>query len=376
MKIAMLTSDYLPNIGGIASHIYELSKALIANGNEVEVWLWDRRGDCPQFNRMGEVPARIIEKGVAGDGFGKAKRLARHIGPLVSDFRPDIIHVHTLDQLMPAIRWIKKDYQFKAVWTNHTSRFLRNVGSPFWRLKMRYYANAFDGLTATCRDRLQKSLFLGIPESLCKFVPNGVDPYKYENISKDQARERLEIEKDRYVVLYTGRFAPVKGVFDLAQAMEIVAKKIPKSLCVMCGNIDGDRESEKVRDFLTKKNLDNHVRMEGFIQNELLGPYLFACDVLALPSLMEATSISALEAMSVGRPVIGSRVGGIPDLVKDFETGILTRPGDCESLADAIVKFWEVPDREMMGLHSMEMVMSGFTWERSAAEMQKFYSIL
>lgn len=376
MKIAMLTSDYLPSIGGIASHIYELSKALIANGNEVEVWVWDRKGDRPQIEKMGAVPARIIEKDAAGEGFGTARRLAKHIGQFVNNFHPDIIHVHTLDQLMPAMRWVKKEHGLKAVWTNHTSRYLRNIGSPLWRLKMRYYASAFDGLSTTCRDRLDKSLCLGIPEKFCVFISNGVDPYKYEYMSKEQAREALKIPNGSYVILYTGRFAPVKGVFNLAQAMDIVSKKIPNSLCVMCGNMNGDRESEKVRSFIITNNLENYVRMEGFIQNELLGPYLFASDALVLPSLMEATSISALEAMSVGRPVIGSRVGGILDLVDNCETGILVNPGDPEDLARAIIKFWEMPDREMMGNRSKRKVTSGFTWLRSADKMQEFYSKL
>jgi glycosyltransferase involved in cell wall biosynthesis len=56
MKIVMLTSDYLPSIGGIASHIYELSKALIANGHQVEVWLWDRKGTVSSNDNLGDIP--------------------------------------------------------------------------------------------------------------------------------------------------------------------------------------------------------------------------------------------------------------------------------------------------------------------------------
>lgn len=376
MKIAMLTSDYLPNIGGIAAHIHELSKALIAIGHEVEVWVWDRKGDCPQLDNMGAVPVRIIEKNAIGGGIGRAKRLAKEIGVHIEAFRPDILHVHTLDQLMPAMRWVKKHHKIKAVWTNHTSRFLRNIGSPVWRLKLRYYAKSFDGLSATCRERLNKSLFLGIPTDLCTFIPNGVDPGKYEYLSKTKAREILEIPNDQYVLLYTGRFAPIKGVTVLARAIELVAKRIPDFLCLMCGNIDGDRESDKVRTFAREKELEKHFRMEGFVPNELLGPYLFACDALVLPSLMEATSISALEAMSVGRPVIGSRVGGIPDLVEDNHTGILVTPGDHTDLANAIIEFWEVADKEKLGLRAKEKVATSFTWLKTAEKTQIFYKNL
>lgn len=369
----MLTSDYLPNIGGIASHIYELSKALIANGHEVEVWVWDRKYDSPSIVEMGDVPVRILNKNILKGRFCTARGLAKSIKIFFPSFYPDIIHVHTLDSLMPAMKWVKKDFAGKVIWTNHSSRYLRKVDSALWRLKIKYYAQSFDGLLTACQERLEKSLFLGVPESCCMFVANGVDPDKYEQISQYDARESLNIPHERFILLYTGRFAPIKGVIYLAQAVPLLLKKIPELLCIMCGNIDGDRESEKVRSFIYENNLEEHIRMEGFIKNENLGQYLIACDSLVLPSLMEATSISALEAMSVGRPVVGSRVGGIPQLVIEGKTGVLVNPADPEDLARGIEKLWEMPDREKLGVNGRDMVLSGYTWGHMANKVLELY---
>jgi hypothetical protein len=159
----------------------------------------------------------------------------------------------------------------------------------------------------------------------------------------------------------------------LVQSIPLLLKKIPNFLCVMCGNIDGDRESEKVRSFIYENNLEDHIRMEGYIKNENLGQYLIACDSLVLPSLMEATSISALEAMSVGRSVVGSRVGGIPQLVIEGKTGVLVNPADPEDLARGIEKLWEMPDREKLGVNGRDMVLNGFTWDHVANKVLELY---
>ena len=376
MKIAMLTSDYLPNIGGIASHIYELSKALIDNGHQVEIWLWDRKGNLSPDDSLGDIHVRLIPNDTSKQKHGEAKRLGLVIAGFSREFQPDVIHVHTLDQLMPAMAFVKKKHpSVKVVWTNHTSRFLRNIGSFMWRMKIRYYLRGFDGLLATCQERRDKSLRLGVPPDNCIFIPNGVDPDKYKVISQREAREIIGVDSDTFLLLYTGRFAPVKGVFYLAQAINLLIKKIPNILCIMCGNIEGDRESEKIQAYILEKKLEKHIRLDGFIQNNLLGPHLYACDSLVLPSLMEATSISMLEAMTVGRPVIGSRVGGIPGMVSENETGILVNPADPEDLARGITRFWEMKDREAMGVKAKKRI-DEFTWRNIALRTYDFYCTL
>jgi glycosyltransferase involved in cell wall biosynthesis len=373
MKIAMLTSDYLPGIGGIASHIYSISKALLENGHEVEIWFWDRKGTVASDDEVGDIPVQMIGGGAFSGKKITSKKLARQIAALSADFQPDVIHVHTLDQLMPAMAFIKKQLpSTKIVWTNHTSRFLRNIDSLFWRFKMRYYLRGFDGLLATCPERRVKSLGLGIPDSHCSFIPNGIDPDKYAELSKSQAREIINVDRDRFLLLFTGRFAPIKGVSYLAEAINTVREAIPQILCVMCGNVDGDRESEKVRAYIAENGLEDNIRLEGFVQNKLLGPYLYACDALVLPSLMEATSISMLEAMTVGRPVIGSRVGGIPALVTERETGILVRPKDSADLARGILEFWHLENHGALGTRAKERVKE-FSWRNIARKTVEFY---
>ena len=373
MKIAMLTSDYLPNIGGIASHIYELSKALIAQGNDVEIWYWDRKAESPATSTMGEIPVRFIDADPAlKSSFKIAHQLARSISDHLLDFPADLLHLHTMDPLLLSTRPLKKSYPGKIFWTNHSSRFIRRKSeSFFWRLKMKFYTAAIDGLLTASKDRLEASRFLNIPNAVN--VPNGVNIEQFTGVDKGAARSQLSLDNDCFVILYTGRFAPIKGVSYLAQAIVKLNQRADNFICVMCGNIDGDRESASVKAILDAGNATHRYRFEGFIPNAQLKVYLAACDILVLPSLQEATSISGLEAMAASRPIVGTRIGGITELIDDGVHGLLVKPKDPDDLCKGLQQAMTTDALELMGQNAHLRVEQYFTWQKTAQSIKQFY---
>lgn len=374
MKIVMLTSDYLPNIGGIASHIYELSKALIANGHEVEVWFWDRKETHPKPAEMGEVPVRTLSvfKSVRF-GWGEGKRLAQAIDRTLPLFQADILHLHTLDPLMSALRQVSKDFAGKKVWTNHSSRFLRKVDSFFWRQKMRFLGKAFDGLLAPSTELLDRSLFMGFGVRNSLYVANGVDIQKFGILDKADARRELGLQNDKFILLSTRRFAPKNGIRHLANALPQVVREIPETLCVFCGNLPDAKDWLVVQDIVRENQLEPFTRFEGAIPNADINTYLNAADLVVLPSLMEATSISGLEAMSAGRPLVGTRVGGIPELIDEGHTGFLVEPGDPHALAAGIIRAYQELDFAEAGRRARLKVESQYTWVSLARKVADFY---
>jgi len=373
MKIAMLTSDYLPNIGGIAAHIYELSKALVEQGNDVEIWYWDRKDESPSSSTMGTVPVRFIVADPALKGsFKISRQLARSIADNLTNFPADLLHLHTMDPLLLCTRQLRKNYDGKIFWSNHSSRFLqRKSESFFWRLKMKFYTAAVDGLLTASIDRLEASRFLKIPHTVN--VPNGVNIKQFTGIERNSARSQLGIDNDCFVILYTGRFAPIKGVSYLAQALVKLNKSADNFVCIMCGNIDGDRESASVKAILDNGNATHRYRFEGFVPNAQLKVYLAACDVLVLPSLQEATSISGLEAMAASRPIVGTRIGGITELIDDGVHGILVEPKDPDDLCRGLQKAMAANTLELMGQNAHLRVQQNFTWQQSAQSIKRFY---
>lgn len=373
MKIAMLTSDYLPSIGGIASHIYQVSLAMQRQGHTVEVWYWDKPNLNPALTDMGSVPVRVIPA-FSGSSHKQARQLSAHIRNLLQVMPVDVLHLHTMDPLLLSMNHLRSAFSGPIVWTNHSSRFVRKVKSWPWRLKMRYYTRSIDGLLTASEDRMEASQFLRIAHQLN--VANGVDAERFQPQDRQQARETLGLPPDRFVILYTGRFAPVKGVEFLAQALiKLHLAGLPFQ-AVFCGNIEGDRESSRVMKQIDDAGLDDCCRFEGFIPNSNLPVYLAACDVLALPSLMEATSISALEAMSSARAVVGTQIGGIAELVENGVNGFLCKPSNPDDLARAINEAFHCKQLDAMGQTGRERVLKQYTWACTAGKILDFYQSL
>lgn len=169
-------------------------------------------------------------------------------------------------------------------------------------------------------------------------------------------------------ILFVGGLEPRKGLEYLILAMEYVVDEIPEARLVAVGK-SGFRGTDEWRWFETlsdrlgiAENLDFH---ESVSQDALLQLYA-NCDLLVLPSKTEGWGLSLMEAMACGKPVIASRVGGIPELVTDGVEGVLVRPGDVRGLSDAIVRLLRDDDlRAQMGSRGMERV-GAFSWDSTA----------
>jgi len=374
MRIAMITADYLPDVGGIASHVVELSKALVGDGHDVRVWFWDPHDretvstDTVPTERLYPQPYRLGPSVIR-----QSRGLAATLRAKIAQWRPEILHVHTMAPLSLAMRWLGSSEDYRRIFTNHSSGYLNLVKTWPGRRRARFYCGAFDGLLAPSQQLLDESMILGIPSGRCAYIANAVDPEKFAPADRTVARAELGLDPSRPVILSTRRFAVKNGVRYLAEALGLIRQAIPDVLCVFCGDACDEQEWHAVQAIVEGRKLSDCVRFEGAVPNDRIRRYLAACDVVVLPSLMEATSISGLEAMSAARPLVGTRVGGIPDLIVDGRTGVLVEPRDVVGLAEAIVRVLRDCDREAMGQAARHRVLEEFTWQRVAERTLEFY---
>jgi len=149
------------------------------------------------------------------------------------------------------------------------------------------------------------------------------------------ARERLGLPKDRLVVTFAGQVARIKCVADLIQAWALLpAEQRAKAMLVIAGD-DLQTQGSYRREMETlAKGLNCDARFVGFQKN--IGEWLLASDLAVVPSHVEPLGNATLEAMSYALPVIGSAVGGIPEMVVSEETGLLVPPRSPQHLAAAI----------------------------------------
>lgn len=147
-------------------------------------------------------------------------------------------------------------------------------------------------------------------------------------------------------ILFVGRLIPWKGVKYLISAMEKVIKNIPDSCLVIIG--DGPERSS-LEELCKKLHLSDYCQFLGFVDQTDLFSYYQNSAVFVLSSIMynsqtEGLGVVLLEAMASGLPVIGSYVGGIPDIIQDGVNGLLVPPEDPDALSDAIIRVLTNPD--------------------------------
>jgi len=177
-----------------------------------------------------------------------------------------------------------------------------------------------------------------------EMLPNIID-YPY---IKDKNNDT---EKIRF--LFLGLIGNRKGIFDIIEVIKDNSDTFDNKIELIIG---GNGEITKLQNLIEKYQIGNIVKFVGWVQNEIKIQYLHSSDVYILPSYNEGLPISILEAMSYGKPIISTDVGGIPEVVKNNENGFLINPGNLEQIEKSIKHFIENPqDIEKFGNNSAKL---------------------
>ena len=189
-------------------------------------------------------------------------------------------------------------------------------------------------------DQIRKELLGdGIRESNIITIANAVE----NSLSEDEIsalriekRRQLSVSEDDIIIGYVGRLSREKGIEYLIKAGAILKEKNKSFKIWIIGDGKERKELEKVS---SKMMLQDFILFTGFLSD--VERWFPAMDVFVLPSLTEGTPMALLEAMSHGLPVIASKVGGVPDIIKSGANGLLVRPGNAHEIADAICMLYE-----------------------------------
>jgi glycosyltransferase involved in cell wall biosynthesis len=177
----------------------------------------------------------------------------------------------------------------------------------------------------------------GLSGDLIKVVRNGTAPLIQS--SEANVRGQWGIAEDCVLIGCIARLIPSKGINYLIDAIPPLLKIKPNVMLLVAG--DGPI-LETLKNQARYLSLEDKVIFTGFVENA--GDYLNAFDIFVLPSLMEGLGISIIEAMMAGKPVIASRTGGIPEIVRDEVTGSLVEPGNPNEIKEALLKLIQNPE--------------------------------
>lgn len=197
----------------------------------------------------------------------------------------------------------------------------------------------------------------GIAQRKMTVIPNAVDPAELNDSSGRDVRHELGIPGEALVVGVVGRLSPEKGQIFFLKALAQTRKQVPNAVGILLG--DGqDRAMLEVE--AVRWGLAGAVFFTGHVSG--LGDYYRAMDLVVMPSLSEGMPNVALEAMIFAKPVVASRVGGVPEVVVEGETGFMVTAGNAESLAVALIRMLESPSRmQAMGEAGRRRALDNFS---------------
>lgn len=158
-------------------------------------------------------------------------------------------------------------------------------------------------------------------------IHNGIDTEQYKCALCD-------ITKYQNHFLFLGRLGKRKGAYDIIKAVYVIRDNYPQIKVYMAG----DGEICKVKEEIEKAGLDEQIKVVGWVDFNKKIELLKKSSTVLLPSYNEGLPMTILEGMAAGKVIISTEVGGIPEVVKSGENGILIKPGDIDSLSNAICK--------------------------------------
>lgn len=373
MRLLVVTQDFPPAIGGIQTYTWELVRR------------WADRDDhlvvvAPAQDGQVEVDTSL-------------PALVRRI-----QTRPDLLPLTGASTIRSLARRMQADVAFHAQWQTvaaslfsrwttgfprrivcaaHGRELLFNPASdvpvvgPAYEALRRLLLRGVDAFTPVSRYTAGLLQDLGVPASRIAVVPNGTDPNRFQPVDASDLRRNLNLE-DRPVLLTVGRLVTRKGVDTTLRALPSVLETAPDAVYLIVGT---GPDLERLERLAVDLGVRDHVRFAGQVPFPDLPAYYSLADAFVMPSRearpdVEGFGLVFLEAGACGTPVVGARSGGIPDAVRDGETGLLVPPSNPEMLADALMRLLTTPDlAARLGREGRRYAVQEASWDHVAGRL-------
>ncbi|MDD3315777.1 MAG: glycosyltransferase family 4 protein [Syntrophaceticus sp.] len=384
MRILMFSWEYPPrSVGGLAQHVYDLTTALAAAGDEVHLITVGDAGSKEQENIGGLHIYRLQPYNLSAPDFltwilQLNFRMVEYAIPLVNSLAEiDLIHAH--DWLVAyAGRALKQAYKVPLIATIHATEYGRNQG--LHNDLQRYISDVEWWLTyeawrvIVCSHYMEQELtrVFQLPTDKIRVVPNGVDLDRYQRKDmKHLSREQYAAPGEK-IVFFVGRLVREKGAEVLLDAVPKVFQYYSNAKFVIAGK-------GPALDYLKNKASDiglyDRVFFTGYIDDDTRDFLYGEADVAVFPSLYEPFGMVTLEAMAARTPVVVSDVGGLGEIVQHETNGLKCYPGNPNSLADNILRLLHEPDlANRLAERAYSNLRKQYTWDEIAHQTRDVYA--
>lgn len=290
----------------------------------------------------------------------------------------DIIHTHTAKAGFLGRIAARLAGACAVVHTPHGHNFYGYFG----RLKSRLII-MLERMAALFADRIialtdieKKDMFWYniCPVSKISVVRSGIDLVRYNKngLDKERKKSELKINADDFLVGMMARLERVKGAAYFIEAVKYISDEFSKAKFLIVG--DGPLK-ENLTLLARRLGIYDKITFTGW--REDIPDILSITDIVVLPSLNEAVGRILLEAGASGKPIVATAVGGVPEIIRNGETGFLVPPGDSKKIAEAVVSLLKDEKKRLqMGLTAKNRVSSDFNENRMTGEIHDLYENL
>lgn len=386
MKWLIVVDKYVPElIGGNVIYVERFIKALNELGHQVTLLMATNKKEYAEYEVIDNVEIHRIfqKKGNIGPlRFSNRQQFTEKLESLLQNNTYDIINTHSASLFtLKFMRKMKKKYNFKLVSTFHAVHtyeiifdfkkyltfqdynFKEVLAFPVKTLLM--YIYEYYTLKHTDSVVVMSEYVKGTIKSFFgnKFLDKvlvtgiGVTQSEYPQVSKDEAREKLNINKDETIFITVRRLALRMGLFNLIKAFSLVKDNNSKLYIIGKGDL-----YNKLNKLIIKLKLQEKVKLLGFVDNENLNCYYCAADCFILPTeQLEGFGIVTIEALNYNLPVIGTPRGATPEILNNFDANLITKTHNAEDIAEKINYYLANKDK-YANVNYKEVVNNIYNW--------------
>jgi D-inositol-3-phosphate glycosyltransferase len=391
-RVAMLCIHSSPdselgrrNAGGMSVYVQALAQHLGAGGHHIDIFTCEpgaASGHLLSSNvrliRLQLPKAATLTKNQLPDHVD-------HIFKLLEVYRRDqrvdydIIHSHYwISGQVGAIA--QREWNCPHIIMFHTLGFMKNVladgeNEPPRRIhherQLMQSVQRIIVPTPSERDNMIKHYAAGAER--IRVIPCGVDLERFQPMDRMQARQQLNLPPSADIILFVGRFAPLKGLDRLVKVVARLKDRHPLRLVIVGGEGPEDDSTRQLNQLVQSLDLQTRVRLEGPIEHGILPRYYSAADALVMPSQYESFGLVVLEAMACGTPVLASPVGAALEVIRRGGNGMFFKSTATVDLAAGLESFLAMPVGQRPTPNRVRHSIKDWEWKRVGAQMQKVY---
>ena len=375
------------NTGGMSVYIRELARHLGVFGHRVDIYT---KLNGSKHNQIIELydNVRLIHLSAGSNGYVHKLALYYYLSDFLralegfknqEGLHYDLIHSHYwLSGRLGS--WVQDRWNIPHIVMFHTLGTVKNIAGVADREPDLRIATE-KKLARTCQrilaptDREKENLLKYCQASAEKIgvVPCGVNLDLFRPMDKAAARQRLGFDEDESIVLYVGRFDPIKGIDRLLEAMAYLKHLKRMRLVIIGGDGPDTPEYQNLQQLSAKFGIQKSVRFVGRVEQNKLPPYYSAADALVVSSYYESFGLVGLESLACGTPVVATRVGAMERILEDGKTGYVVADATPRGLANSIEKIISNSANPLLSAHAIRASVLKYGWSNVASAVVNEY---